>query len=51
LFTVPLDMFDKISLVKNVKVIGHITDSENGCVLTSAGGSETGLTAQGWDVK
>jgi thiamine-monophosphate kinase len=48
LFTVPLDMFEKIKLLKSIRVIGHITDAENGSVLVSEGGSETKLTAQGW---
>lgn len=49
LFTVPLEMLEKIKHLKAIKVIGHISDAENGCVLVSGGGTETKLTAQGWE--
>lgn len=48
LFTVPLTDFDKISKIKDVKVIGHITDSENVKVLITADGQSFDLKAQGW---
>lgn len=48
LFTVPLEMFEKIKLLEAVKVIGHITPSGSGNYLVGEGGSEIELSAQGW---
>ena len=41
-------MFERIMNIPAVKIIGHMTAPENGKVLVSEDGSETGLTAQGW---
>ncbi len=49
LFTVPLEMFEKIKLLETVKVIGHITESGSGNYLVGEGGSEIELSAQGLD--
>lgn len=51
LFTVDLSDFDKISGMKDIRVIGHITTSDSGQVLIGEGGSEITLTAQGWTNK
>lgn len=51
LFTLPLEMFEKVKEMQAVKVIGHMTTSETGRVLVSPDGSETELTAQGWEAK
>jgi thiamine-monophosphate kinase len=48
LFTLPLEMFERIKLVPNIKIIGHMTASENGRKLVSEGGTEIDLIAQGW---
>jgi thiamine-monophosphate kinase len=48
LFTVPLDLFEKVKLIKSVKVIGHITPSGSGNYLVGEGGSEIEISAQGW---
>lgn len=48
LFTVPLALFEKISKIDDVKVIGHMTSSGSGNVLVGSGGSEIALSAQGW---
>jgi thiamine-monophosphate kinase len=48
LFTVPLELFDKIKKLKDVKVIGHITQPDYGCYLVTDDGEEAELTAQGW---
>ncbi len=48
LFTIPLDMFEKIKLIPNIKIIGHMSESENGRMLVSETGSEIELIAQGW---
>ncbi len=48
LFTVPLDMYEKIKQISSVKIIGHITESGSGNYLVGADGSEVELSAQGW---
>ena len=49
LFTVPLTDHDKVSAMKGVKVIGHITKAELGCGLITRDGQEFELKAQGWN--
>jgi hypothetical protein len=41
-------MFEKIKLVQDVKVIGHITSAEDGYFLVGDDGAEIELTAHGW---
>jgi thiamine-monophosphate kinase len=48
LFTVPLELFEKIKQIEDVGVIGHITQSEYGKYLVSDEGGEIELNAQGW---
>jgi thiamine-monophosphate kinase len=48
LFTVALEEFDKVSLFGDVKVIGHITQSDYGRYIVSGNGEEIELIAQGW---
>jgi thiamine-monophosphate kinase len=48
LFTVSLDAFEKIKLVKSVSIIGHITNADSGKFLVTGDGSESELNAQGW---
>ena len=40
LFTVPLTDHEKVSTMKGVKVIGHITKPELGCALVTRDGQE-----------
>jgi thiamine-monophosphate kinase len=49
LFTVPLYLHDKVSKIKGVRVIGHITKEEYGLLLETRGGGEIELKAQGWN--
>lgn len=49
LFTVPLSDHEKVSQMKGVKLIGHITRPELGCTLVCRDGSEFELKAQGWN--
>ena len=50
LFTVPLTDHDKVEKLPGVKIIGYITEPEQGCALiTRDGESEIPLTAQGWN--
>jgi len=48
LFTVPLELFDKIKMIKSVNVIGHITQPEYGCFMVTEEGKEIELEALGW---
>jgi thiamine-monophosphate kinase len=48
LFTVPLDLFEKVKLIKSVKVIGHITSAGTACSIVGDDGSEVEITALGW---
>jgi thiamine-monophosphate kinase len=48
LFTIPLDLFGKIKLIKSVKVIGHMTSADSGKYIAGDDGSEVEITAQGW---
>ncbi|MDL2265138.1 thiamine-phosphate kinase [Parabacteroides sp. OttesenSCG-928-G07] len=49
LFTVPLSYHDKISEIKGIKIIGHITKPELGNYLIGRDGGEVELKAQGWN--
>ncbi|WP_108821323.1 thiamine-phosphate kinase [Dysgonomonas sp. Marseille-P4361] len=49
LFTVPLYMHEKVSKLKGIHVIGHITKEDYGLLLETRDGGEIELKAQGWD--
>lgn len=49
LFTVPIGDHEKIEAMEDVKLIGHITKKELGCMLVSRDGGEFELKAQGWN--
>ncbi len=49
LFTVPIADHEKVSAMKGVKLIGHITKPELGCALITRDGQEFELKAQGWN--
>lgn len=48
LFTVPLTDHEKVSKLEGVRLIGHITKPELGCMLITHDGGEMELKAQGW---
>jgi thiamine-monophosphate kinase len=48
LFTIPLEMLEKIKLIPSVKIIGHMTSSGSGNFIAGDDGSEVELTGQGW---
>lgn len=48
LFTVPVTMHEKINNLKDVKVIGYITDKEEGKMLQTRDGQCFELTSQAW---
>lgn len=49
LFTVPLNMHDRVNNLDNIKVIGHITAPELGYALITRDDTELELKAQGWN--
>lgn len=49
LFTVPLADHEKVSALKGVHLIGHITDASLGAALVTRDGQEFTLKAQGWN--
>ena len=49
LFTVPLKDHEKVSEMKGIKVIGHVTKPELGNYLVGRDGGEVELKAQGWN--
>lgn len=49
LFTVPLTLHERVAALPGVKIIGHITAEEKGCVLVARDGQEFELKAQGWN--
>lgn len=49
LFTVPIADHEKVSEMEGVKIIGHITKKDLGCLLITRDGQEFELKAQGWN--
>ena len=49
LFTVPISDTDKVTGIKEISVIGHITGQDKGTKLINIRGGEISLIAQGWD--
>lgn len=48
LFTLPLSVYDRAERLSGVRIIGHITRPELGCILVGRDGGEVPLQAQGW---
>ena len=49
LFTVPIGDYAKIETLEDVRLIGHITKAELGCMLITRDDNEFELKAQGWN--
>ncbi|MCU0362526.1 MAG: thiamine-phosphate kinase [Bacteroidales bacterium] len=49
LFTIPVAMHDRVSGIKDVSVIGHISGEAGSYILAGDDGSEIRLKAQGWN--
>ena len=49
LFTVPLEMHEKLQETDGIRIIGHITKPELGCALITRDGTEMEIRAQGWN--
>jgi thiamine-monophosphate kinase len=48
LFTVPLNMYEKIRELEGIRLIGHICDMNEGAHLIARDGTHIPLVAQGW---
>jgi thiamine-monophosphate kinase len=48
LFTVPLGQFEKLQNIKDIKVIGHMTEAGSSCLIAGDDGSEVEITSMGW---
>jgi thiamine-monophosphate kinase len=49
LFTINIHDFEKIKILKDVHLIGHITDKASGLMMIDKAGAAIELKAQGWD--
>lgn len=49
LFTVPLKQHDAVKRIKDVSIIGHITEKDQGTRFVTVQGTEMELQAQGWN--
>jgi thiamine-monophosphate kinase len=49
LFTLPINMYEKISQNPAISIVGHITEQHQGSGLVLDGGDEIQLIAQGWN--
>ncbi len=49
LFTIPVSKHDEVMKIKDISVIGHITEQDSGMNFITAQGGEIELKAQGWD--
>lgn len=49
LFTVPLDKFEEVEKIEDVRVIGHICEASKGKYMITRDGAEIELQAQGWN--
>ena len=49
LFTVPLTDYERVKDLEDIRVVGHITRPELGCMLVARDGQEFELKAQGWN--
>ncbi|MCK4747006.1 MAG: thiamine-phosphate kinase [Bacteroidales bacterium] len=49
LFTIPLRLHDQVKKIRDVSMIGHITEADAGTKFITGQGSEIELQAQGWN--
>ncbi len=49
LFTVPLELHDRVKELDNVHVIGHTCAKAEGCALVTRDGQEINIKARGWN--
>jgi thiamine-monophosphate kinase len=48
LFTINQNDYDKLVLNENISVVGYMTESEQGSIIITKGGTKHAITAQGW---
>jgi thiamine-monophosphate kinase len=48
LFTVPLNLHEKIQTITGIQLIGHICEADEGAHLVARDGTQLPLVAQGW---
>ncbi len=48
LFTVPLELYDRVKELDNIHIIGHVCDKDSGCALITRDQQEITLQARGW---
>lgn len=48
LFTVPLELLEKVKGLEDIKIIGHMISEGNSYTLVGDDGSEVGITSMGW---
>jgi thiamine-monophosphate kinase len=49
LFTVPLNKHDRVGRIRDISIIGHITEADAGTRFVTDNGTEMELQAQGWN--
>lgn len=49
LFTIPPSDHDKLLLNEEISVVGYMTEPESGTTITTKGGNQYAITAQGWN--
>ncbi len=49
LFTVPLTAHDEVAKIKDVRIIGYVTEKDLGCAMITRDDAEISLRAQGWN--
>lgn len=49
LFTVPLSAHEKVAELSGIRIIGHVTKPELGCMMITRDDNEMELRAQGWN--
>ena len=48
LFTAPLELYDALTALDSISVIGHTCKASEGCYMTTRDGNTFELKAQGW---
>ena len=51
LFTTPLESYETVSVIKGIRIIGHMAQPEYGCYMVLDDGSEVEITSRGWGIK
>jgi thiamine-monophosphate kinase len=49
LFTIPVNLFDKVGNRQEISIIGHMVDATEGMTMITSSGQSVILEAQGWN--